>query len=206
MDGEELLAVPTAALAGARHRGDATVGSVRARWLARVAPALSLILAVGACADDDGNGTEGPAASGPAITTAGAVPEGFGSVSVQITAPDGTVRSMCLHLADTPELRRRGLMHVTDLDGREGMLFRYAEPHDGGFWMKDTVLPLSIAFFAADGSFVSATDMDPCPPGTDCPLSSATGPYTAAIEVPQGNLAGLGLVAGSTLSIGSSPC
>jgi uncharacterized membrane protein (UPF0127 family) len=202
MDGEELLAVPTAALAGARHRGDATVGSVRARWLARVALALSLIPAVGACADDDGNGAGGPAV----ITTAGAVPEGFGSVSVQVTAPDGTVRSMCLHLADTPALRRRGLMHVTDLAGREGMLFRYTEPHDGGFWMKNTVLPLSIAFYAADGSFVSATDMDPCPPDTDCPLSTAAGPYTAAIEVPQGNLVGLGLVAGSTLSIGSSPC
>ena len=55
--------------------------------------------------------------------------------------------------------------------------------------MKDTVLPLSIAFFAGDGAFVSATDMEPCPPTAEsCPLYQADGPYTDAIEVVQGDL------------------
>lgn len=176
-----------------------------ARWWTLVA--LILVVA-GACSGDDGDdaGDDAADAADATVTTAGVVPEGFGTISVHVTGPDGTVRSLCLHLADTPELRSQGLMRVTDLDGREGMLFRYDTPHDGRFWMRDTVLPLSIAFYAPDGSFVSTTDMEPCPPGTECPLYSAAGPYTAAIEVPQGDLPGLGLVAGSTLAIDASPC
>ena len=61
-------------------------------------------------------------------------------------------------------------MGVTSLGGADGMLFRFGADHSGSFWMKDTILPLSIAFFAGDGAFVSATDMEPCPPDSEsCP-------------------------------------
>ena len=68
-------------------------------------------------------------------------------------------------------------MSVTSLGGADGMLFRFGAEQTASFWMKDTVLPLSIAFFADDGAFVSATDMEPCPPGTSLPASyyGATG-------------------------------
>ena len=69
--------------------------------------------------------------------------------------------------------------------------------------MKDTLLPLSIAWYAADGSLVSTADMEPCPEGvTDCPVTTAGGRYRYAVEVPQGALDGLGLVEGSTIALG----
>jgi uncharacterized membrane protein (UPF0127 family) len=70
--------------------------------------------------------------------------------------------------------------------------------------MKDTLLPLSIAWFDQKGRFVSATDMAPCPDQSDCPLYGATAPYTVAIEVVQGGLSGLGIGPNSTISIGGA--
>jgi uncharacterized membrane protein (UPF0127 family) len=169
-------------------------------------------LVAGACSGGDDASAPAASVSVPATSTGvesvadGVLPVGFDTVSVTVVEPDGTERGLCLYLADDPELRSQGLMGVTDLGGRDGMLFRYDAPHDGRFWMKDTVLPLSIAFYGEDGAFVSATDMAPCPPGTDCPHYAAAAPFTAAIEVPQGDLPQLGIVEGSTLAIGASPC
>ena len=62
--------------------------------------------------------------------------------------------------------------------------------------MRDTVMPLSIAFYAADGSFVSAADMEPCLTGPDaaCARYAAAGALRHAIEVPEGGLAALLMV------------
>ncbi|RPI22311.1 MAG: hypothetical protein EHM57_05495, partial [Actinobacteria bacterium] len=54
-----------------------------------------------------------------------------------------------------------------------------------GFWMKNTLLPLDIAFFAGDGSFVDRLTMEPCP-GDPCPVYRPSGPYRLAVEVPAG--------------------
>jgi uncharacterized protein len=186
---------------------DATVGAVRYRWATLLA-----VLATGACTNGDDSSSP-PTAEAAASTSLSAasstvpvVPLGFGTASVRVTSASGDVRELCLHLADTPELRAQGLMRVTDLGGLDGMLFDYTSPSEGSFWMKDTVMPLSIAFFGADGGFVSATDMDPCPPGEDCPWYDADGPFSAAIEVPQGGLAERGLEPGSTLTELGTPC
>ena len=108
-------------------------------------------------------------------------------------------------IADDEASQQQGLMGVTDpeLGGRAGMLFRFPTEVSNAFWMKDTPLPLSIAWFNSDGGFVSSADMQPCPTGTrTCPSYSAKGPYRTAIEVPLGGLESLGLVAGSRLVIG----
>jgi uncharacterized membrane protein (UPF0127 family) len=98
-------------------------------------------------------------------------------------------------------------MEVTSLGGADGMLFRFGGEYTGSFWMKNTVLPLSIAFFAGDGAFVSATDMEPCPPTSEtCPLYQADGPYADAIEVVQGDLPSLGIGPGSRLSVTDRSC
>lgn len=133
--------------------------------------------------------------STPARTT---IP-GFGEVEVRIVeGPDGEPIVICVLVADTPEQRARGLMGVTDLGGYDGMLFRFEDDADGGFWMKDTLLPLSIAYLDAAGAVVSTADMDPCPEGTArCPSYAAAGPYRMALEVPQGGLDALGLTEGS---------
>jgi hypothetical protein len=57
-------------------------------------------------------------------------------------------------VADTPGERAQGLMGVEDLGSLAGMLFVHESDSEGGFWMKDTIIPLDIAFFAADGSLV----------------------------------------------------
>jgi hypothetical protein len=89
------------------------------------------------------------------------------------------------------------------------MVFRFDGPWTGGFYMFRTVVPLSIAFLAADGSLVSTADMEPCP-ATDasaCPTTFAAGPYVHAIEVERGGLERLGIVPGATvqLGVGSPP-
>jgi uncharacterized protein len=170
-------------------------------------------------ASADGSGSTAPTTDGttpdqlPPVTgpfAEGRTPiPGFGEVEVRIVeGPDGEPIVLCVLVADTPDQRARGLMEVTDLGGYDGMLFRFETDSDGGFWMKNTVLPLSIAYLDADGAVVSTADMDPCPPGTDrCPSYPADGPYRQALEVEQGGLAPLGLEAGSPARLEvAGPC
>jgi len=143
-----------------------------------------------------------------APTTTGVVPVGFGTVAGRVTGADGSTCDVCLWAASSGEDQTRGLMGVTDLGGADGMVFRYASPVATQFWMRDTVMPLSIAFYAADGSFVSSTDMDPCLTGAAdaCARYAATGPYVNAIEVPQGGLEALLMTPGSRLELLETPC
>jgi uncharacterized membrane protein (UPF0127 family) len=129
-------------------------------------------------------------------------------VAGTITAADGDVCEVCLWVAGTPELRGRGLMGVTDMGGADGMVFLFFEESTSAFWMRDTPMPLSIAFFDAAGGFVSATDMEPCldGPPESCPRYRADGPYTSAIEVPQGELAELLIGPGSRFELLDVPC
>ena len=95
-------------------------------------------------------------------------------------------------------------MGVTDLGGADGMAFVYDVASNGSFWMRDTPMPLSIAFFAPDGAFLSATEMTPCLTGPDagCARYPAGGPFTAAIELPAGQVDALGIGPGSRLDVG----
>jgi uncharacterized membrane protein (UPF0127 family) len=144
--------------------------------------------------------------TGPATT--GVVPEGFGTVAGRVTAADGSTCDVCLWAAVTAADQSRGLMGVTDLGGADGMVFRYSSPVVTQFWMRDTVMPLSIAFFAADGSFVSATDMEPCltGPADACARYAPTAPYVSAIEVPKGGLEALLMTDGSKLELLDAEC
>lgn len=119
--------------------------------------------------------------TGPAIE----VPEpivGFGLATVRL---DGV--ELLVAVADTPELRRQGLMGVEDLGDLAGMLFVFAEDTTGGFWMKDTLLPLDIAFFTADGAVVDSFSMEPCTT-QDCPTYRPSGAYRYALELPAGGM------------------
>ena len=129
-------------------------------------------------------------------------------VKVRIVAADGSIVERCLLLADSDVLRMRGLMGVDDptLGGTDGMLFVFEADVANGFWMKDTLLPLSIAFAAADGTVTGTADMDPCPASTpDCPVYRPEGSYRMAVEVVRGRLADLGLVAGARIERGDGP-
>ncbi len=70
-------------------------------------------------------------------------------------------KEIWVEVAKTPEERSRGLMGRKFLGKDEGMLFIFETEDYHGFWMKDTLLPLSIAFIDRDGRIVSITDMQP---------------------------------------------
>lgn len=131
--------------------------------------------------------------------------EGFGEVAVVVDPPgDGDLLAWCLLAAMTAPQRARGLMGVTDLQGYAGMAFLYDEPVTNSFYMRNTPMPLSIAWVAADGSLVSTADMEPCEDRDDCPTYAPTGPYRTAIEVPQGQLPALGINEGATVHVGGA--
>jgi uncharacterized membrane protein (UPF0127 family) len=109
--------------------------------------------------------------------------EGFETST--ITVDD---RELVVAVAETPTRRSQGLMNVTDLGGLDGMLFVFQVDSDGGFWMKNTLIPLDIVFFAADGGFVDSLTMAPCTE-EPCPVYRPSGAYRYALEVPAGDLA-----------------
>lgn len=135
---------------------------------------------------------------------------GFSEVAIRIKGADGkrlTPAEVCALLAANDKQHQQGLMNVTDLKGYKGMVFRFSFDSQSGFYMKDTPMPLSIAWFDASGKFVSSADMPPCPPGgtTPCPQYYAKGNYRYALEVPLGQLPALGIGPGTTLEL-VGPC
>ncbi len=64
-------------------------------------------------------------------------------------------------IATTPQQREHGLMHRASLCADCGMLFVFPAPARHAFWMKNTPLPLSIAFIAADGRILNIEEMLP---------------------------------------------
>src|SRR5687768_1683664 len=93
--------------------------------------ALVTLAAPVTCADET---VEGPRAHPPATVTF-----------------EGTDAILHVEIADDVEEQGRGLMGVEDLPTDQGMAFVYDEPTGGAFWMKDTLIPLSIAFVDEDG-------------------------------------------------------
>jgi uncharacterized membrane protein (UPF0127 family) len=89
-------------------------------------------------------------------------------------------------VADTAELRSRGLMGVTDLGGLDGMLFSWDRDVRSGFWMKDTLIALDIGFFSSEGALVDLLSMTPCT-ADPCPSYVPAGEYRYAVEAPPGS-------------------
>lgn len=86
-----------------------------------------------------------------------------------------------VRIADADGERRRGLMEVEHLPDDQGMAFVFAEPSTSSFWMKNTLIPLTIAFVDDDGRVVGFRDMQPCETDS-CPLYGTTEPFVFAIE------------------------
>jgi uncharacterized protein len=129
----------------------------------------------------------------------------FGAAEITVEAPDGSTSLRCVLVADTDELRARGLMEVYSLNDYHGMLFSFPDDSTGSFWMGNTVIPLTIAFIDSDGRVVSTADMEPCPAAVDCTFYEPAGPYRWALEVEQGALAEFGLVEGARLDPDTLP-
>jgi uncharacterized membrane protein (UPF0127 family) len=100
-----------------------------------------------------------------------------------------------VRIAETEQERQTGLMNVMALAPDDGMAFVFDGPVTTSFWMKDTLIPLSVAFVGQDGRVVSTTDMQPCE-ADPCPTYAPSGPYTLAVEANLGWFADHGVSAG----------
>ncbi|HXD06271.1 MAG TPA: DUF192 domain-containing protein [Burkholderiaceae bacterium] len=108
------------------------------------------------------------------------------------------IHNISAEVARSPDQRAMGLMFRTSMGSSEGMLFVFEEPATQCFWMKNTVLPLSIAFLADDGTVVNVTDMKPQTTESHC----SGKPVRYALEMNQGWFAKRGVLAGSRLTGG----
>ncbi|OGA97373.1 MAG: hypothetical protein A3E79_11395 [Burkholderiales bacterium RIFCSPHIGHO2_12_FULL_61_11] len=105
-----------------------------------------------------------------------------------------------MHLIDaqvalTPEQRQIGLMFRKNMPQHEGMIFVFEQASEQCFWMKNTLLPLTAAFVADDGTIVDTADMQPQTTDSHCSAQ----PVRYVLEMNQGWFAKKGIKAGSKL-------
>jgi uncharacterized membrane protein (UPF0127 family) len=112
----------------------------------------------------------------------------------------GTEATLIVRIADSAEEQRQGLMGVESLGEDHGMAFVYDDPTAGSFWMKGTLIPLSIAFVDGD-RIVAIEEMTPCE--TDpCPTWDSGGAaYTLAIEANAGWFTAHGIAVGDRATL-----
>ncbi len=90
-----------------------------------------------------------------------------------------------VEVASTPDARARGLMGRTELPSDQGMAFVFDRPTTSRFWMKDTLIPLSIAFWDGRNRVVAILNMPPCR-ADPCPTYGPHRPYVGAVEAKLG--------------------
>jgi uncharacterized membrane protein (UPF0127 family) len=112
-----------------------------------------------------------------------------------IQKADGSTVSVLAEIASTEEQRATGLMHRKHLDEGKGMLFVFTADQIMAFWMKNTLIPLSIAYIASDGSIREIHNMQA--QSLDTVNSSRSCRY--ALEVPQGWFERTGINVGDVL-------
>jgi len=100
-----------------------------------------------------------------------------------------------VQVAATPDQRAIGLMHRAEMPQGEGMLFAFEQASQQCFWMKNTLLPLTAAFIADDGSIVNLADMKPQTTDAHC----SDQPVRWVLEMNQGWFAKRGIKAGYKL-------
>jgi uncharacterized protein len=112
----------------------------------------------------------------------------------------GEVMTSRLGVADSDDERALGLMGRTSLPPNGGMVFVFDGPTEASFWMKDTSIPLSIAFWDDDDRVVGIMEMPPCQ-HDPCPTYRPGQPYTDALEMNAGWFARHGIEIGDTVEL-----
>ncbi len=105
------------------------------------------------------------------------------------------MHSIRAQLAITPQQRQIGLMHRREMPNHEGMLFVFDAPAPQCFWMRNTLIPLTIAFLADDGTVVNLADMQPQSDESHCSAK----PVRYALEMNQGWFAKRGVKPGTRI-------
>lgn len=99
-------------------------------------------------------------------------------------------------VASTPEQRSIGLMHRPTMPANDGMLFVFERAGQQCFWMKNTLLPLAIAFLEDDGTVVNIEEMKPQTLDSHC----SARPVRFALEMNQGWFAKRAIKPGAKIS------
>lgn len=147
-------------------------------WL--LVPALSAVLASTSCA---------AASAGPSA-----------SPSVMLHATRFSVE-----LADSPAEQARGLMGRTHMAADHGMLFVFGDSEPRTFWMKNTLIPLDMLFFDADGRLVAIqANAQPCK-ADPCKLYASGVPARYVLELNAGTVARLGVRKGDVITFSGVP-
>lgn len=105
-----------------------------------------------------------------------------------------------LIVAESEEAQSFGLMHRESFPEDCGMVFLFFEERTGGFWMKNTLIPLSIAFFDEEGEIEAILDMEPCE-ADPCDVYDPGVAYSGALEVNQGRFEEWGVEVGDQITI-----
>ena len=132
----------------------------------------------------------------PASVDAGGA---FGRGTATLTTATQKVR-LRVEIARTDEQRQLGLMNRRSLAADAGMVFLYDAPSRGGFWMKNTLIPLDIAFFDVRGRVVRTFRMTPCKVDP-CQIYSPGVTYRGALEVNAGSFRRWNLKRGDTIVV-----
>jgi uncharacterized protein len=151
--------------------------------MTRIALMLAGLLLVTAC------GSSGPEAKAPGTLA----PSGpFDVAELTLQGPGGQAVKVPVYVAAVPRARQRGLMGRTQLPAGAGMVFLYPEPVRESYYMKDTLIPLDIAFYDRQGKVVRVLEMDPCK-ADPCPLYDPGVTFAGALEVNRGFFRRIGL-------------
>ncbi|HEY8117463.1 MAG TPA: DUF192 domain-containing protein [Actinomycetota bacterium] len=126
-------------------------------------------------------------------------PDPHASAILSIGTDDGTV-SLDVQVADTQAERQTGLMGRESLSPYDGMAFVWKEPVVSTFWMKDTLIPLSIAFWDDHDRIISILAMDPCTE-EPCPSYGPDEPFVGAVEVARGTFERHGVAPGDRVEL-----
>lgn len=98
-------------------------------------------------------------------------------------------------LAATPQARQVGLMNRREMPAQRGMVFVFTEDARHCMWMRNTLIPLSVAFLDREGRILNIEDMQPRTEDNHC----AARPARYALEMNLGWFAAKGIKAGDSL-------
>jgi uncharacterized membrane protein (UPF0127 family) len=116
-----------------------------------------------------------------------------------IRTPQKTV-TVRIEIAESTAQLQRGLMGRRSLAPRSGMAFLFATDTRGRFWMKDTLIPLSIAFWGKNGRIMRILDMAPCR-ADPCKVYDPHVAFRGALEVNRGAFTRWGVHRGAVVTI-----
>ncbi len=143
-----------------------------------------------------------PGSSAPAtpVSPGAALGDGRGTLRIYQNDLRATLQ---VEIVASVEARARGLMFRTSLPEDAGMLFVFEADGRGGFWMKNTLIPLSIGFIDSRWRLLEILDMQVAPDPASGPFTiyDPSAPYRYALEVNQGYFKRKGITPGARLEL-----